>query len=158
MLWSESMMKNTPKKVLFPTISLPTSFTTVIPGRLTEISNKFSHGTWISEMFKISKWLGKMLQCSTNQLLTTLLQGCEHSVVLKTAWMFRGYPESDSVGQIVLLDAYEQKHSFLRGTLNGACGTRCCGSWLQRNANLYLIKAWWCKGCHSLHFVLDHDI
>lgn len=62
------------RQVLFPGISLLTSFTAVVLDRLSEISDKFSQGTWISEMLKISKWLGKLLDCSADWLLTTLIQ------------------------------------------------------------------------------------
>jgi hypothetical protein len=47
--------KKHPRNIFFPRISLPTSFTTVVADGLSEISNKFSYGTWFSELLKISK-------------------------------------------------------------------------------------------------------
>lgn len=63
-----------PRKILFLRTTLATAFITVVPDRLSEISNKFSHGTWISEMLKISKWPGRLFDYSTTWLLTTLIR------------------------------------------------------------------------------------
>lgn len=54
-----------PRRVFVPRISLFMSCTTVVPFRLSEISNKFFYSTCISEMLKIWKWLAKLLDFST---------------------------------------------------------------------------------------------
>lgn len=53
-LWSEGVIKKKPARTsTVPRISLPPSFTAVVLLRLFEISNKFPHGTRVSEILTI---------------------------------------------------------------------------------------------------------